>query len=231
VNERHEFTLHIWRQPRAPPPARWSPTRSGISEHMSFLEMLDVLNEQLHREGRGAGRVRQRLPRGHLRHVRLVINGGRTAPTRHHDLPAAHAAVQDGDEIYVEPWRAGAFPVVKDLCVDRKAFDASSRPAASSRNTGSAPDANAVPVPKERRRPRVRRRRLHRLRRLRRRVPQRLGDAVHRRQGRALREPAAGPAERLRRVKAMVTAMDAEGFGNCTNHYECEAACPKGISR
>jgi hypothetical protein len=114
--------------------------------------------------------------------------------------------------------------------VDRSAFD---RIIAGRRlrlvRTGSAPDANAMPIPKERRRADGRRG-LHRLRRLRGGVPQRLGDAVHRRaKVSPPRAPAAGPARARRRAQGMVAQMDAEGFGNCTNHGECEAACPKVI--
>ena len=139
---------------------------------------------------------------------------------------------KDGDTITIEPWRAAAFPVLKDLVVDRGAFD---RIIAAggfiSVHTGSAPDGNAIPVPKDDAGPGHGRRRLHRLRRLRGRLPERLGHALHRGQGLAPRPAAAGPARaRPRACCSMVAQMDAEGFGTCTNHYECEAACPKEIS-
>ena len=121
--------------------------------------------------------------------------------------------------------------MVKDLVVDRGAFD---RIIAAggfiSRAIGGAPDGNAILVPKENAGPRDGRGRLHRLRRLRRGLPERLGHALHRGQGLAPRAAAAGPARAPRpRARSMVAQMDAEGFGTCTNHGECEAACPKGI--
>jgi succinate dehydrogenase / fumarate reductase iron-sulfur subunit len=138
----------------------------------------------------------------------------------------------DGDEIWVEPWRATAFPVLKDLCVDRSAFD---RVIAAggfiTANCGSAPDANDIPVAKE--------------------ASERAMDAAACiacgacvaacPNGSAMLFTAAklahlhhlpqGQPERALRTEAMVSAMDAAGFGNCSNHYECEASCPKDISR
>jgi succinate dehydrogenase / fumarate reductase iron-sulfur subunit len=139
---------------------------------------------------------------------------------------------QDGDVIYVEPWRAESFPVVKDLIVDRSAFDAIVAAGGYvTANCGSAPDANAILVPKEQ--------------------ADRAFEAAACiacgacvaacPNGSAMLFTAAklahlhhlpqGQPERKRRTKAMVDAMDAAGFGNCSNYYECEAACPKGISR
>ena len=139
---------------------------------------------------------------------------------------------QDGDDITIEPFRAEAFPVVKDLMVDRSAFD---RIIASggfiSAATGGAQRRQRPPRPQGERRPGHGRGGLHRLRRLRGRLPQRLGHAVRRGQGR--------PSWRCCRraspsawtgCASMVAQMDAEGFGNCTNHGECEAVCPKGIN-
>ena len=138
---------------------------------------------------------------------------------------------KDGDTITIEPWRAKAFPVVKDLVVDRSAFD---RIIAAggyvSINAGGAPDANSIPIPQRCRRGGDGLRRLHRLRRLRRGVQERVGGALRRRQGLAPRAAAAGPARARARVAAMVTQMDAEGFGSCSNEGECEAVCPKEIS-
>ena len=139
---------------------------------------------------------------------------------------------RSGDEIWIEPWRAAAFPVLKDLCVDRSAFDRVIEAGGFiTANTGSAPDANDIAVPKD--------------------AADRAMDAAACigcgacvaacPNGSAMLFTAAklshlhhlpqGQPERLHRSVAMVSAMDAAGFGNCSNHYECEAACPKDISR
>ena len=201
---------------------------------MSFLEMLDVVNEELIAQGRGADRLRPRLPRGHLRHVRLVINGSPHGPRRgDDDLPAAHAPLQGRRRrSSIEPWRATAFPVVKDLVVDRtrvrphhpgRRLRLRRRPAARRTATRSS-------IPKDGRRPRDGRRRLHRLRRLRRRLPERA------RRCSSSRAKVVAPRRSCRRASpsattacsTMVAQMDAEGFGNCTNHGECEARLPEG---
>ena len=194
--------------------------------------MLDIVNERLIAQGRGADRVRPRLPRGHLRHVRhrRQRQPARPAP-RDDDLPAPHArASRTATTITLEPWRATAFPVVKDLVVDRSAFD---RIIAAggfiSVATGSAPDGNAIPVPKS--------------------CADRAMDAaacigcgacvaacpnasamlfVAAKVSHLALLPQGQP-ERYDRVLAMVAQMDAEGFGTCTNHGECARACPKEI--
>ena len=187
-----------------------------------------------HRDGRGPDRLRPRLPRGHLRHVRRRDQRPAARRPSRAPRPASStcASSRTATTIVIEPWRAKAFPVIKDLVVDRSAFDriiAARRLhlGADRRRAGRERD----PRPEGERRPRDGRRRLHRLRRLRGRVPERVGVALHRREGRAPRPPAAGPARALdARRSRMVEQMDAEGFGSCTNHGECEAACPKGIS-
>src|SRR6476469_5528780 len=182
------------------------------------------------RRRRGTGRVRQRLPRRHLRHVRPDDQRPSPRPDPHHHLPTAYAFVRDGDTITIEPWRATAFPVLKDLCVDRRAFD---RIIAAggyiSVNTGAAPDAHAMPVPKDN--------------------ADRAFDAAtcigcgacvaacpnasaalflgakitH------LGQLPQGQAERDSRVVSMTGQHDAEGFGGCSNIGECASACPKEI--
>ena len=228
------LTLHIWRQAKGTAQGAMKTYQvKGISEHASFLEMLDVLNEQLQEKGEEPVAFDSDCREGICGMCSLVINGRPHGPDAGTTTCQLHMRrFKNGDEIYVEPFRAGAFPVVRDLCVDRKAFDdIIAAGGFVTANVGSAPDANAVPIPKEQ--------------------ADRAFDAAacigcgacvaacpnssamlftaakiaH------LANLPQGQPERLRRVKAMVTAMDAAGFGNCSNHYECEAACPKGISK
>jgi succinate dehydrogenase / fumarate reductase iron-sulfur subunit len=203
-----------------------------VSPHMSFLEMLDVLNERLVAQGQDPVAFDHDCREGICGACSLVIDGRAHGPedlTTACQLHMRHYS--DGDTIHVEPWRARAFPVVKDLVVDRSSFD---RIIAAggfvSTHTGSAPDGNAIPVPKP--------------------DADRAMDAaacigcgacvaacpnasamlfVAARVSHLALLPQGRP-ERRRRALAMVAAMDAEGFGNCTNHYECMAACPKGIA-
>jgi succinate dehydrogenase / fumarate reductase iron-sulfur subunit len=203
-----------------------------VSPDMSFLEMLDVLNEHLVAGGRDPVAFDHDCREGICGACSLVIDGqphGPEALTTVCQLHMRHYS--DGDTIQVEPWRARAFPVVKDLVVDRSAFD---RIIAAggfvSAHAGSAPDGNAIPIPKP--------------------------DADHAMDAAACIGCGAcvascpnasamlfvaakvshlallpqGKPEQDRRALAMVRAMDTEGFGNCTNHFECMAACPKGIS-
>jgi succinate dehydrogenase / fumarate reductase, iron-sulfur subunit len=228
------LTVHVWRQKDAASPGKMVPYKvTGISEHASFLEMLDVLNEQLLAKNEEPIAFDHDCREGICGMCSLMING------RPHGGQAGTTTCQlhmrkfkNGDEIFVEPWRAAAFPVLRDLCVDRTSFDRITQAGGYvTANVGSAPDANAVPIPKE--------------------------DADRAMSaaacigcgacvaacpnGSAMLYVAAklthlhslpqGQPERLHRTQAMVTAMDAAGFGNCSNHYECEAACPKDISR
>ncbi len=227
------ITLQVWRQKRADAPgALETYAMSGISPDMSFLEMLDVLNERLSVAGGDPIAFDHDCREGICGACSLVIDGRAHGPERETTTCQLHMRrFQDGDVITVEPFRADAFPVVKDLVVDRSAFD---RILAAggfiSSNTGSAPEANSVPVP----RPNA----------------EKAMDAaacigcgacvaacpnaaamlfVAAKVSHLSLLPQGAP-ERATRVRAMVAAMDAEGFGNCTNHFECEAACPKGIS-
>lgn len=228
------LTVHVWRQRDAKTPGKMVAYKvTGISEHASFLEMLDVLNEQLLGRNEEPIAFDHDCREGICGTCSLMING------RPHGGQAGTTTCQlhmrkfkSGDEIYVEPWRASAFPVLRDLCVDRSAFDRIQQAGGFvTANVGSAPDANSVPISKE--------------------------DADRAMSaaacigcgacvaacpnGSAMLFVAAklthlhmlpqGQPERLHRTQAMVTAMDAAGFGNCSNHYECEAACPKDISR
>jgi succinate dehydrogenase / fumarate reductase iron-sulfur subunit len=195
--------------------------------------MLDILNEQLIARGEEPVAFDHDCREGICGMCSLMINGrphGGQVGTTTCQLHMRH--FKDGDEIVVEPWRAAAFPVIKDLCVDRTAFDKIIAAGGYiTANSGSAPDGNAIPVPKE--------------------DADRAFDAAtcigcgacvaSCPNGSAMLFVGAklahlhnlpqGQAERMRRTKAMVAAMDQAGFGACTNHYECEAACPKDIKR
>ncbi len=228
-----KITLKVWRQDGPDRPGRMETYRlNDVSPHMSFLEMLDVLNEYLLTQGMDPVAFDHDCREGICGACSLVIDGrahGPEALTTACQLHMRHYS--DGDTIHVEPWRASAFPVIKDLVVDRSSFD---RIVAAggfvSTHVGSAPDGNAVLVPKSA-------------------ADQAMDAAACIGCGACVAScPNAsamlfvaakvshlallpqGRPERHGRVLAMVKAMDAAGFGNCTNHYECMAACPKGIS-
>jgi succinate dehydrogenase / fumarate reductase iron-sulfur subunit len=229
-----KLTLHVWRQACRDAVGRIATYQIGdVSEHASFLEMLDILNESLAAKGEEPVAFDHDCREGICGACSLMINGRPHGGRRGTTTCQLHMRFfKDGDEIWIEPWRAAAFPVIKDLCVDRSSFD---RVIASggfiTANAGSASDANDVLVPKE--------------------EADRAMDAAACigcgacvaacPNGSAMLFVAAklshlhhlpqGQPERLHRTDAMVTAMDAAGFGNCSNHYECEAACPKDISR
>ncbi len=226
-------TLHVWRQKRAADQGHLETYHmAGISPDMSFLEMLDVLNERLLAEGGDPVAFDHDCREGICGACSLVIDGRAHGPDRETTTCQLHMRrFQDGAVITIEPFRANAFPVVKDLVVDRSAFD---RILAAggfvSTNTGSAPEANSIPVP--------------------RRDAEKAMDAaacigcgacvaacpnaaamlfVAAKISHLALLPQGAP-ERAIRALAMVEQMDSEGFGNCSNHFECEAACPKGIS-
>ncbi|GIV56538.1 MAG: succinate dehydrogenase [Candidatus Kapaibacterium sp.] len=228
-----KLTLHIWRQAGPNVAGRFETYQlDDVSPHMSFLEMLDVLNERLIAEGKEPVAFEHDCREGICGSCGMVINGRPHGPRKRTTACQLHMRMfRDGDELWIEPWRARAFPVLKDLIVDRSAFD---RIIAAggyiSCHTGGVPDANAIPVPKP--------------------AADRAFDAAacigcgacvaacpnasamlfvaakvaH------LGSLPQGQPERYRRVRRMVEAMESEGFGHCSNHYECEAACPKGIS-
>lgn len=226
------LTLHVWRQKNARDRGRMETYRAAdINEHMSFLEMLDVVNEELIGKGIDPIHFDHDCREGICGMCSLVINGIPHGPERATTVCQLHMRhFKDGDEIYIEPWRAKAFPVIKDLVVDRSAFDRIMQAGGFvSVNTGGTPDANAIPIPKKD-----------------------ADEAMDFAQcigcgacvaacknasamlfvGAKIAHLAALPQGRVeaeRRVRAMVAQMDKEGFGNCTNYYECEAVCPKEI--
>jgi succinate dehydrogenase / fumarate reductase iron-sulfur subunit len=227
------FTLQIWRQKNAQDQGRMvTYAARDIAPDMSFLEMLDVVNQELVEKGEEPIAFDSDCREGICGSCCLMINGIPHGPER--GVASCQTYMrnfQDGQEIYVEPWRARAFPLVRDLVVDRGALD---RIIAAggfvSVNTGGAPDGNALPVPKT--------------------DAELAMDAAECigcgacvaacKNASAMLFTAAkvshlallpqGRPERHRRVRDMVEQMDREGFGNCTNYYECEAACPKKIS-
>jgi succinate dehydrogenase / fumarate reductase iron-sulfur subunit len=227
------FTLHVWRQKRPQEDGRMvTYDARDISPDMSFLEMLDVINQELIEKGEEPIAFDSDCREGICGSCCLMINGIPHGPERGVASCQTYMRVfEDGQEIYVEPWRARAFPLVRDLVVDRSAFDRIIQAGGFvSVNTGGAPDGNAVLVPKTN-------------------AEQAMDAAAciscgacvaACKNASAMLFTAAkvshlallpqGHPERRQRVRNMVEQMDREGFGNCTNYYECEAACPKEIS-
>ena len=227
------ITLSIWRQSDRNSEGRFVPyTMSGVSPDMSFLEMLDLLNLDLVRKGEEPVAFDHDCREGICGTCSLYINGRAHGPLKGVTACQLHMRTfHDGDSITVEPWRAKPFPVIKDLVVDRSAFDRIMAAGGFvSVRTGGVPDANAIPIPKP--------------------IAEEAMDAAACigcgacvaacKNGSAMLFVAAkvsqlallpqGHAERRQRVEAMVAQMDAEGFGACSNTYACEAECPKQIS-
>lgn len=229
------MTIHVrvWRQDGPEDRGRFEEhTVKGVNPHMSFLEMLDVLNEQLIAEKKIPVEFDHDCREGICGSCGVVINGTAHGPNKRTASCQLHMRdYSDGDTIVIEPWRAAAFPVIKDLVVDRSSFDRIMNAGGYvSSATGGAPDANNIPIPKP--------------------------DSDHAfdyatcigcgacvaacpnssaslftgaKIGHLSLLPQ-GQVERKRRAIAMVDQMSAEGFGDCSNHAECEAVCPKGIS-
>lgn len=227
------LTLHVWRQAGPQAPGRFERYEAReINEHMSFLELLDVVNQGLIDGGRDPIAFEHDCREGICGSCGVVINGRPHGPLERTTVCQLHMRhFKDGDELWLEPWRAKAFPVVKDLVVDRGALDRIIQAGGYvSVRTGSAPDANAIPVRKD-----------HADRAMDAAACIGCGACVAAcPNGSAMLFTAAkvahlallpqGQPERLQRVLDMVEQMDRDGFGNCTNHGACEAACPKGIS-
>lgn len=227
------LTLKIWRQPDARSRGQFQTYHlDDISPDMSFLEMLDVLNERLIQEGQEPVAFDHDCREGICGACGMMINGQAHGPDAETTTCQLHMRrFSDGDTIVIEPWRARAFPVVRDLVVDRSAFDRIMAAGGYiSVNTGNAPDANAILVPRD--------------------DSEKAMNAaacigcgacvaacknasamlfVSAKVSHLALLPQGRP-ERHQRVSAMIAKMDQEGFGGCTVTEECEAACPAGIS-
>ena len=227
------LTLYVWRQKNASDKGKMERyDAKDISTHMSFLEMLDVVNEDLTEKGIDPIAFDHDCREGICGMCSLMINGEAHGPEPGTTVCQLHMRhFKDGDSIYIEPWRARAFPVIKDLIVDRSAFERIQQAGGFvSVNTGGAPDANAIPISKEKSDlamdaaacigcgacvascPNASAMLF---------VSAKVTQFANLPQGRV---------EAAERVQKMVAQMDLEGFGNCTNHYECEAVCPKEIN-
>src|SRR6476646_5230897 len=224
------LTLNIWRQANTASAGEMKTYQVEASPDMSFLEMLDVLNEELNEKGEEPVAFDSDCREGICGMCGLMINGEPHGPERTTTCQLHMRSFSDGDTITIEPWRATAFPVLKDLVVDRSAFDRIIQAGGFvSVNTGAAPDAHAVLVPKDD-------------------VDQAFAAAACIGCGACVAAcPNAsgmlfmgakvthlgllpqGQPERDHRVVAMVTQHDHEGFGGCTNVGACSSACPKEI--
>lgn len=228
-----KLKLRVWRQPGPEAPGRFAEYElPDVSEHMSFLEMLDVLNERLVARDEEPIAFDHDCREGICGACGFMIDGVAHGPLPETTVCQLHMRhFRDGDQLTLEPWRAGAFPVVRDLVVDRSAFDRLIQAGGFvSANTGTAPDGNAVPVPKNDAEVAMD-------------AAQCIGcgacvaqcpnGAAHLFAGAKVAHLALlpqGQAERWERVERIVARLDAERFGGCTLFGECEAVCPKGIS-
>lgn len=225
------LALKIWRQNG--PNDRGRMVRydiDGVSEDSSFLEMLDLLNEQLTAKGEEPVAFDSDCREGICGMCGVVINGEAHGPERTTTCQLHMRSFRDGDEIVIEPWRADPFPVIKDLVVDRTAMD---RIIASggfiSANTGSAPDAHATPVPKDDADRAFMAAECIGCGACVAACPNASGMLFMGAKITHLGELPQGQPERDARVVSMTETHDHEGFGGCTNLGECSRACPKGI--
>ena len=228
-----DLTLHVWRQP-GPDSTGTMKTYDapGVSPEMSFLEMLDVVNERLEKSGEEPIVFDHDCREGICGACGLMINGvahGPEGATTACQLHMRH--FKDGDSITIEPWRAAAFPVVKDLMVDRGAFDRIIQAGGYiSINTGSAPDANEVLVPKTASDKAFEAAACIGCGACVAQCPNGAAQLFTSAKVSHLGLVPQGQPERYDRVVNMVAQMEQEAFGSCTNHRECEAVCPKEIS-
>jgi len=228
-----QLTLKIWRQKSSSESGAFETYDvKGLNSHMSFLEMMDVLNEQLIENDKEPVAFDHDCREGICGMCSMVINGRAHGPLKGTTTCQLHMRhFKNGETIFIEPWRAKAFPVIKDLVVDRSAFDRIIQSGGYvSVNTGSAPDGNAIPIPKN--------------------IAEEAFDAAAcigcgacvatcKNASASLFVAAKvsqlsllpqGQPEKKERVNKMVSQMDEEGFGHCTNTGACQAECPKGIS-
>jgi succinate dehydrogenase / fumarate reductase iron-sulfur subunit len=227
------LTLKIWRQNNAGSPGKMVEYKvSDISTEMSFLEMLDVLNEDLTSKGEEPVEFDSDCREGICGTCGLVINGiphGGYKATTVCQLHMRH--FNDGDTIFIEPWRARAFPIVKDLVVDRSAFDRIMAAGGYiSIKTGSAPDANAIPIPKDKSDTAMDMAACIGCGACVAACPNASASLFVGAKISQLALLPQGKIEAGRRAENMVAQMDSEIFGACTNIQECEAVCPKEIS-
>ena len=227
-----KLTLKVWRQKNPTDSGRFVEYQANnIFPDMSFLEMLDVVNDGLMSKGQEPIAFDHDCREGICGSCSLVINGRAHGPTRGTTCQTYMRNFTDGQTLVIEPWRAKAFPVLRDLVCDRSAFDRITQAGGYiSSHVGGAPDGNALPIAKV--------------------ISDKAMDAAECigcgacvaacKNASAMLFVAAkvshlgmlpqGQPERTARVRKMVSQMDDEGFGACTNQYECEAACPKEIS-
>lgn len=228
-----QLTLKIWRQATASQPGQFSEyTVANVSTDMSFLELLDVLNEQLIGLDEDPVEFDHDCREGICGSCGMMINGqahGSQAKTAACQLYLRH--FQDGNTIVVEPWRARAFPVIKDLVVDRSAFDRIMTAGGYvSTKTGSAPEANSIPVSKANADIAFEYAACIGCGACVAACPNASASLFTAAKIAHLSLLPQGHPERQQRVVAMTEQMTIEGFGDCSNHGECEAVCPKGIS-
>ncbi len=227
-----DLTLHVWRQKGGNDAGRFETYEaSNVSPDMSFLEMLDMVNDNMIRDGKEPFVFDSDCREGICGTCSLVINGRPHGPEQNTTVCQLHMRhFTDGQEIWIEPWRAKAFPILQDLIVDRSTFDRIIQSGGFvTVSTGGVPDANDIQIPKQ--------------------SADYAMDAAECigcgacvaacPNGSAMLFVAAkvahlaelpqGKVEAAGRVQSMVDTMHELGFGNCSNHYECQAACPKDI--
>lgn len=225
--------LNVWRQAGPDKEGRMvSYDAPDVNPEMSFLEMLDVVNERLIAKGEDPITFDHDCREGICGTCGMMINGVAHGPMKGTTTCQLHMRhFKDGDEITIEPWRSAAFPVLKDLMVDRGAFDRIIQAGGYvSVNTGSAPDANAVLVPKANAEAAFEAAACIGCGACVAQCPNGAAQLFTSAKVSHLGLLPQGQPERWERVTAMVAQMEAETFGSCTNHRECEAVCPKEIS-
>ncbi len=225
------LTLQVWRQPGPQAEGRFvTYEASGISTDASFLEMLDIVNERLIEAGEEPIVFESDCREGICGTCGLMINGQAHGPQKGTATCQLHMrSFSDGDHIVIEPWRATSFPVLRDLAVDRRAMDAIIASGGYiSVNTGAAPDANLTPVPKEAADTAFDAAACIGCGACVAACPNSAAQLFTAAKVQHLNLLPQGQAQRWARTEAMVETME-EFFGSCTNHGECEEACPKEI--